>query len=314
MPYYPPNQQGRETEKQPDRAARKTRVRLIALLVSVLLIAGGGIPLGRYIADYFVSRRTADELRKIAGVRTGTEEVPEETAATVPPAEAEEMPDDPVVRENETKGTVPNVSPEPSEKLPAVAYPGGGVFVSRIHKLQQKSGYIFGWLKMESVDEPVAWKDHEFFLTRDATGKKNANGAIFMDEDTDLSTRPYTILLYGHNMKTGAMFGSLRKFEDFAYCYARREIQFDTLYEEGTYEIFAVGTIHLTPGRSRYVSLADLRSDNRAARKTAIKALISCSAHGPRNDVSEEDQILLLVTCTGDDDERLVVAAKRVDP
>ena len=40
--------------------------------------------------------------------------------------------------------------------------------------------------------------------------------------------------------------------------------------------------------------------------------IASMTKNGSFNEVDEEDQILLLITCVGDDDERLVVAAKRV--
>ena len=133
-----------------------------------------------------------------------------------------------------------------------------------------------------------------------------------MDEGTSLLTRPYTILVYGHNMKSGAMFGNLRKYEEFSYCYQHRVFQFDTLYEEGQYAIFAVETISLTPGKGKYVNLIDLESTDRETRRNALQALENHSLHNAMLDVNEEDQILLLVTCTGDDDERLIVAARRL--
>lgn len=65
-----------------------------------------------------------------------------------------------------------------------------------------------GWLNMgKLVDEPVVQRDDVFYLTHDATGKENISGAIFLDASINLKTRPYTYILYGHNMKTGAMFG-----------------------------------------------------------------------------------------------------------
>ena len=87
---------------------------------------------------------------------------------------------------------------------------------------------------------------------------------------------------------------------------------FDTLYEEGKFEIFAVSTISQTPGKAKYVDLVGLQSSDRKTRAAALEALISASPHGRFNEVDEEDQILLLITCVEDDDERLVVAAKRV--
>ena len=73
-----------------------------------------------------------------------------------------------------------------------------------------------------------------------------------------------------------------------------------------------MATISLTPGKAKYIDLAGLQSTDRKTRAAALETLINISPHGRFNEVDEEDQILLLITCVGDDDERLVVAAKRV--
>ena len=170
-----------------------------------------------------------------------------------------------------------------------------------------------GWLKMDDLDEPVAQKDNDFFLDHDAAGLHNINGAIFMDENTKLLTRPYTVFLYGHNMKSGAMFGNLRKYRKPEYCQAHRDLSFETLYEEGQYEIFAVTMIRVTPGLSGYLNLWDLDSADRAVRRETISQLRKNSQYYSTLKVGEEDQLLLLITCEGGDDQRLVVAAKRVE-
>ena len=208
--------------------------------------------------------------------------------------------------------TVPVEAPAVSKTLPDIAYPNGYELVPRIQELRKKSEYIIGWITMDDLDEPVALKDNEFFLNHDATGKRNSNGAIFMEEGTRLLTRPYTILLYGHNMKSGMMFGNLRKYEDPTYCRKHRTFRFDTLYEEGQYEIFAVVTISVTPGKARYMNLWALQSTDRETRKDALASLKRANSYVSTAEVGEEDQILLLVTCVGDDDERLVVAAVRM--
>ena len=207
---------------------------------------------------------------------------------------------------------VPEETTAVSAMLPDVEYPNGYNLVPKIQELRKKSEYIIGWITMDDLDEPVVLKDNEFFLNHDATGKRNSNGAIFMDEETHLLTRPYTILLYGHNMKSGMMFGNLRKYEDPTYCRKHRTFRFDTLYEEGQYEIFAVVTISVTPGKARYLNLWALQSTDRETRKDALASLKRANSYVSTAEVGEEDQILLLVTCVGDDDERLVVAAVRM--
>ena len=284
----------------------------IGLCVCVALTVYGVVRLIGYFNDLQRSRQTTQELREALAEAQTAEPIPEEpdeeneASSEEPPQPAAETAIPEQLATEDTGGTA-----AVSDKLPVVEYPNGYALVPRIQELRKKSEYIIGWMTMDDLDEPVVHKDNTFFLNHDAMGKKNVNGAIFMDQGTSLLTRPYTILLYGHNMKTGAMFGNLRKYEEFSYCFKHRFLQFDTLYEEGKFEIFAVATISLTPGKAKYIDLAGLQSKDRKTRAAALEALISVSPHGRFTEVDVEDQILLLITCVGDDDERLVVAAKR---
>lgn len=303
MPYYPSQPDHQPADRPPQK---RIILRRMILCVSVLLIVYGAVRLIGYGADLISSRQTTQELREIAAEAEITK-IPAVSAVpeTATPAQTA-MP----------SAAPPSVFPEEppalSDKLPAAEYPNGYELVSRIQKLRKKSKYIIGWITMDNLDEPVALEDNSFFLDHDAAGKRNSNGAIFMDEETSLLTRPYTILLYGHNMKSGAMFGSLRKYEEFSYYYRHRMFRFDTLYEEGQYVIFAVETISLTPGKSKYVNLSELQSMDRKTRQEALQVLRDHSLHSVMLDVNEEDQIVLLITCVGDDDERLIVAARRL--
>ena len=285
---------------------KKRLFRWILLAVGVLLVAYGSIRLGRYLSEMNQARQTTAELREAAA----TESVTTAPAATnKPTGTPEPLPETAVPVPAET--TVSEEAPAVSATLPDVEYPNGYNLVPRIQELRKKSEYIIGWITMDDLDEPVVLKDNRFFLNHDAAGKRNSNGAIFMEEGTRLLTRPYTIMLYGHNMKSGMMFGNLRKYTDPTYCRKHRTFRFDTLYEEGQYEIFAVVTISVTPGKARYLDLWALRSPDRETRKDALASLKRANSYVSTAEVSEEDQILLLVTCVGDDDERLVVAAVR---
>ena len=152
-------------------------------------------------------------------------------------------------------------------------YPGGTEVNNLFRKLRKQSKYIVGWISMNGVDEPVVKKDNTYFLDHDAMGKKNSNGAIFLDERVSLLTRPYTLLLYGHNMKSGAMFGDLRKYKDYAYCARHRVFTFDTMYEEGKYAVFSVAVIGTEPGTTRYIDFNCLTSDDRELRKKELQKL-----------------------------------------
>ena len=286
---------------------KKSLFRWILLAVGVLLVAYGSIRLGRYLSEMNQARQTTAELREAAATEAVTAAP---TGTDAPAGTPELLPETTVVAPVET--VAPEKAPTVSAVLPEVAYPNGYNLVPRIQELRKKSEYIIGWITMDDLDEPVVLKDNEFFLNHDAAGKRNSNGAIFMEEGTHLLTRPYTITLYGHNMKSGMMFGNLRKYEDPTYCRKHRTFRFDTLYEEGQYEIFAVVTISVTPGKARYLNLWGLESTDRETRKDALASLKRANSYVSTAEVSEEDQILLLITCVGDDDERLVVAAVRI--
>ena len=158
----------------------------------------------------------------------------------------------------------------------------------------------------------VVQRDHTFYMDHDALKNKNRNGAIFLDVSVSLETRPYTLLLYGHNMKSGAMFGGLRNYENPNYCARNRFISFSSLYEEGRYVIFAAGRIGIEEGQPDYIDPFSMLSDNAEERAEMIDRLKKASAWSGSVDVSPEDQLLILVTCVDDDDHRRVVAARRL--
>ena len=309
MPYYPERKPESSGEKQRNTTAAEKRNRLLRLSVAAffsLLVLYGAIRLIRYQSELNDSRNTAAELRRIQnpeGIKTESTDLPVSketvTAVAVSPVPA----------------ATPIPSPEASsDRLEAVSYPDNpGLKMSeRFKKLRKKGKYIVGWISFDEVDEAVAQKDNTFFLNHDATGKRNSNGAIFLDSGIFLTTRPYTMILYGHNMKSGNMFGRLKKYKESAYFYKHRIITFDTLYEDGKYAVFAVMEMDTTPGTARWYDLWSLNADSYTEREKAIRALERRSVISSALDVQADDQILLLVTCLDGDTERLVVAARRL--
>ena len=307
--------------KQDDN--RKTAIR-IGMAVSALVIVLGIAGIVSYVVQGNRAKQTTQEIREAADSNSELSVENSDRPSDVVGDSSTEpgMTDRTAVQTDEKPELQPEETPAAEVAILAAAdenlltpveYPDGLQVNERIRKARKKSQYIMGWLKMDDLDEPVAQKDNTFFLDHDAAGLHNINGAIFMDENTKLLTRPYTVFLYGHNMKSGAMFGNLRKYRKAEYCQAHRDISFETLYEEGQYEIFAVTLIRVTPGLSGYVNLWDLDSADRTIRREAIAQLRKNSQYYSTLKVGEEDQLLLLITCEGDDDQRLVVAAKRVE-
>ena len=283
--------------------------RLIAVLLGVALLVFGSIRLIGYVRDWITLRKTNGKLQSVYYDAPTDTPVPFTAEPSVPPTPA------PTAGETVTPTQLPEPSPSPVPNLEAAAYPhnAGLAVSSRFKALQKESKYIMGWLNMgKLLDEPVMKRDDVFYLTHDASGRENVNGAIFLEASISIKTRPYTYILYGHNMKTGAMFGSLRNYENRNFYHLDPFITFDTMYETGRYVIFAVGTVSTEDYDRHYVDLYDLKSKNRERRQAAIDALVSASVFTCPVDVRADDQVLLLVTCTDRDQDRRVVAARRI--
>lgn len=286
--------------------------RLALLAASAALIFFGLTKLIGYGRDLLASRRTSEELRQVYHAQTPV--VPVETAApAVSPVTA--MPVMIVAPVTTAAQATPAPTPAPASRLMAMAYPGNPQLRvnSRFKTLRRENRDIIGWLTIgKMLDEAVLQRDNEYYMTHDARGNKNVNGALFLDAAIPLQTRPHTLTIYGHNMKSGAMFGCLRNYENISFCRNSPFLSFDSLYEQGRYVVFAAGTVSTEEGRRHYVDFYALGSDNIRKRQTAIDALIAASVHTCTIDVRPEDQLLVLVTCVERNEERRVVAARRI--
>lgn len=115
---------------------------------------------------------------------------------------------------------------------------------------------ITGWLTVDgtNIDYPVMQtiEDECYYLTLDFYGEYNRNGCLIMDTDSVVGTgtaafayadgtAPSTnLIIHGHTMKSGDMFGNLSLYADETYGKEHRIIRFDSLYEEREYELIAV--------------------------------------------------------------------------
>ncbi len=106
--------------------------------------------------------------------------------------------------------------------------------------LYNKNKKLIGWVKVAdtNIDYPVMQTvDNEYYLDHDFGQNYDKNGCIFMDKDCDVIDRSTNLIIYGHHMKSGAMFGHLDKYTDESFYQEHQTFQFDTIYEKGTYQV-----------------------------------------------------------------------------
>ena len=101
-----------------------------------------------------------------------------------------------------------------------------------------------GWLVIPdtTIDYPIMWTpgDESYYLYRDFNKEDNDNGSLILDTDSCLDPLTTNLIIHGHNMKSGAMFGNLTDYEDEEYYKEHNQIILYTKECQRNYEIIAV--------------------------------------------------------------------------
>ena len=123
---------------------------------------------------------------------------------------------------------------------------GNGGILVEYEELHNQNNDMIGWLKIEDtvIDYPVmqTMEDEQYYLKINFEKEDDKNGCLIMDTDSVVGegtkelgyvegTEPSSnLIIHGHNMKSGNMFGNLDLYEDELYGKAHNIIYFDSLY------------------------------------------------------------------------------------
>lgn len=177
---------------------------------------------------------------------------------------------------------------------------------------------LIGWLKIDDtkIDYPVMQTtNNEYFLNHNFNQQTDRNGALFLDKDCDVLAPSTNLIIYGHHMKSGNMFGTLDKYSSEEYYKEHPIIQFDSIYEKGTYEIMYVFRSRIYNEEDvvfKYYQFIDAMSQQEFESNMAEMAALSLYDTGVT--ASYGDHLLTLSTCDYYvNDGRFVVVAKRIE-
>ena len=189
----------------------------------------------------------------------------------------------------------------------------GGEALPEMAALYEKNRDLIAWVQIPDVlDLPVVYRDNSYYLARDFNRQKNASGTIFLDENHPFKEKTQNLLLHGHNMKDGTMFGRLAQYlSDPTYLRNHPFINFDTLWDKEQYVIFALLNVSLDTRNERffnYFTHDTFTSD--AQFQSYIRQLQLRSDYAIPIDVQPSDALLTLSTCLEED--RLVIVARRL--
>lgn len=181
--------------------------------------------------------------------------------------------------------------------------------------LHKKYPDLIGWVKIEgtSIDLPVMQTVDDFYLHNNIDGEEDINGTLFLDSRDDVN-QSMNLIVYGHNMRSGAMFGSLKQYLEDGFVAKHKQIQFDSIYEKGTYEVLYVCLTKVgyqdEEGYKYYNFIQPKSPEEFDAYFNSIK---ECAVYDSKQEVTENDRFLTLSTCNSYiEDGRLFVVARKI--
>lgn len=275
--------------KQPGKY-QKPRSRLISVLWAVLALSAAV-----FLGVLYMTLNAQGQFRQLS------QRVRESTAA----AEQTQIPT--------AARTEPSATPETvMETIPETTAPE---ILEQYRQLYEENPDLFGWITIpgSQIDYPVMRTpdEPEKYLHANFQGEYSFAGTPFLEDACTLESD--NIIIYAHNMLDGSMFRGLFRYEQSNYWRDNPIIQFNTLYEEGEYEILAAfydRVYYKTEDCFKFYQFIDAENEedfNEAIGQFKSKALYDTGVTAQYG-----DKLITLVTCSYHvDNGRFVVVARK---
>ena len=198
-------------------------------------------------------------------------------------------------------------------------FPDSPVVMGKFTQLYEENHDFAGWLRIPGtkIDYPVMSRegDNNYYLDKNFEQKQDKNGLLILDYRNDVTADRQNLIIYGHNMRTGVMFGTLKNYKEKAFCEEHMTIRFDTLYEECEYRVVAamLGSVaYEDEDVFRYYDAIDISTEENF---NAFKENIMSNAiYTTDETITYGDNCLILSTCDNyKEDGRFVVIAKKIE-
>ena len=180
--------------------------------------------------------------------------------------------------------------------------------------LKEKNEDIIAWLYIPDtqVDYPICrGEDDTYYLHHNAQKESNILGALFCSSENDADLTDPHLIIYGHNMRQGQMFGELSNYEEVGFLQQQPYVYLYTPDEENVYQIYSV--YRCEPSDDTYTTGFMFRTKSYMdwLNETLTKEIYET---GAEQMVNAGQQVLTLSTCAdGDRKDRLVVNCVEVD-
>ena len=295
----------REMMKTAEKKRRKNRVLNILLVIFAVTFLASGFFLFRYFYASHQNKKLNDSLKDLIDTEVYPEE--EDTEEDIDPDG------------NEPSGSTAQGGSK-KHSLSRYVTVDGKLILRKFHSLYEKNKDFMGWITIEdtNIDYPVLYTpyDEQKYLRKNFDGEYALAGTLFLSADSDPVKPSVNMIIYGHNMKDGSMFGSLMDYKDQDFYEAHKRIRFDTIYGTNEYEVIAAFHGQILPADAegfRYYTFHEPANEEEfnsfIHEVTGLNTIIASTS------AVYGDQLITLSTCdnTGaKEGKRFVVVAKRI--
>lgn len=179
--------------------------------------------------------------------------------------------------------------------------------------LKQENGDVYAWISIPDtqVDYPVlqSTEDNKY-LDTNIDGTSGYPGCIYSNVCNSREFDDYITVLYGHNMKSGEMFGSLHNFDEEDFFREFETYTVETEKAQFTYSVYAVVNYNdkLIPAYYDVKSASD--------RDAFLESLEECRENSityfsDEIEIAGDDKVLVLSVCiSGQENRRFLVVSK----
>lgn len=182
------------------------------------------------------------------------------------------------------------------------------------NKLINKNPDTIGWIKVLGTDinyPVVQTNNNDFYLTHSFDKSYNKAGWIFADyinKNLKNNELDKNTIIYGHNRQNNSMFGTLSNVfkEEWLSNKKNHYINFSTLNNNMVWKVFSTYTIE----KEEYYIQSNFSSDEEYI--SFLNTIKNRSTYKYDVNISKEDKILTLSTCTNVGEGRTVLHAKLI--
>lgn len=282
----------------------KKQIKIILILLSIVFL----FLVGFYVKESIRNRQINDKLKTIASeVETEPQTEPETIQNEIKvsqsniPETKTELETNSETKE-ETKENLENkVVHKNVEHVNVPTTFNKEVSFQNLHN--ENNDYLF-WLYIPNtkIDYPVMMsRDNKDYLHSSFYKEKLYSGTLFIDALSNKRENQENLIVYGHNMKDGSMFGTLKKWRDGKYFHEHKFIEIYTEKEKRVYLIFAVREV------SSNMSLLHYKLDGFTNEEYIQDARNNNIHFREFEDQYKNNQIMTLSTCMSNDAKRLII-------